>query len=115
MVRFGLGLVSPNSVVNCVWASYGEPEQEWKRLFCVYALLNKTEQTGDRWRCSEMSTNEGQKVLTLFDVAWSVLTGMTHHAVDVTRPVFQYVVPEGEEIYMNRVQNSMYCCSFLKK
>lgn len=45
-----------------------------------------------------MSTNEGQKVLTLFDVAWSVLTGMTHHAVDVTRPVFQNVVPEGEEI-----------------
>lgn len=34
-----------------------------------------------------------QNVLTLFDVLRSVLTRVTHHAVDVAWSVFQYVVP----------------------
>ncbi len=47
-------------------------------------------------------------VLTLFDVSRSVLTGVTHHAIDVTRTVLQNVVPEPEN-------TQTHCWSLLNK
>lgn len=36
--------------------------------------------------------------LTLFGVAWGILAGVAHHAIEVPGSVFQHVIPGRQEI-----------------